>query len=287
MHGHLPLGVRQGSPPAVVAETRRAPPTLVCQHQAVIDAAHPLFHPRYTRANAYDPEWVYENQMGPHALWLLESLTEVLPIEPGMRVLDLGCGRAMTSIFLAREFGAEVWATDLWIAADDNEARIRAAGVEHLVRAVHAEAHQLPFAFDQFDAVVSIDAYQYFGTGDLYLGALLGYVRSGGKIGIVAPAAFTEFGADVPLELRPFWDWQFCCFHGPEWWRTHWAKTGLVEVDHADAVPDGWQDWLRFDEATLPTLDGWRRDAAANSAAMLRVDQGRNLGFSRVVATKR
>ena len=46
----------------------------------------------------------------------------MLPIEPGTRVLDLGCGRAMTSIFLAREFGAEVWATDLWIAAEDNEA---------------------------------------------------------------------------------------------------------------------------------------------------------------------
>ena len=84
---------------------------------------NPLFHPRYTRSNGYDPEWVFENQMGPHALWLLESLTEVLPIAPGTRVLDLGCGRAMTSIFLAREFGAEVWAADLWIA------RIRSAGV--------------------------------------------------------------------------------------------------------------------------------------------------------------
>jgi len=136
----------------------------------MLDPAHPLFHPRYVRSNGYDPDWVYANQMGPHALWLLESLTEVLPIEPGTRVLDLGCGRAMTSIFLAREFGAEVWATDLWVAADDNEARIRAAGVEDRVHAVHAEAHQLPFALDHFDVVVSIDAYQYFGTADLYLG---------------------------------------------------------------------------------------------------------------------
>src|SRR5262249_52308208 len=101
-------------------------PTAVCQHRAVLEPDHPLFHRRYTRSNAYDADWVFENQMGPHALWLLESLTEVLTIEPGMRVLDLGCGRAMTSIFLARELGAEVWATDLWVAADDNDARIRA-----------------------------------------------------------------------------------------------------------------------------------------------------------------
>ena len=54
-----------------------------------------LRHHRYVRSNGYDPAWVVENQMGPHPLWLLEALTEVLPIEPGMRVLDLGCGRAM------------------------------------------------------------------------------------------------------------------------------------------------------------------------------------------------
>ena len=253
----------------------------------MIGPDHPLFHSRYTRSNAYEPHWVYENQMGPHALWLLESLTEVLPIEPGMRVLDLGCGRAMTSIFLAREFEAEVWASDLWIAADDNEARIRAAGVDDLVHAVHAEAHQLPFAPEQFDVVVSIDAYQYFGTADLYLGALLPFVRGGGRVGIVVPAVFAEFGADVPPELQPYWEWEFCCFHGPDWWRTHLAKTGLVDVDIADAVPDGWRDWLRFDEVTGPMLEGWRRDAAANSAAMLRADHGRHLGFSRVVASKR
>jgi len=87
--------------------------------------------------------------------------------------------------------------------------------------------------------------------------------------------------------LAPFSDWEFCCFHGPEWWRTHWAKTGKVDVEVSDVIEDGWQDWLRFDDATLPTLDGWRRDAAANSAAMLRADEGRYLGFSRVVATKR
>ncbi|HUP74181.1 MAG TPA: hypothetical protein VM282_14160 [Acidimicrobiales bacterium] len=70
---------------------------------------NPLHHDRYQRANTYDPQWVFDNQMGPNALWLLESLTEVLPIGAGARVLDLGCGRAMTSIFLAKEFGARVW----------------------------------------------------------------------------------------------------------------------------------------------------------------------------------
>jgi SAM-dependent methyltransferase len=245
-----------------------------------------LHHDRYPRSTAYDPEWVLANQMGPHALWLLESLTELLVIEPGTRILDLGCGKAMTSIFLAKEFGARVWAADLWIPAEETHQRIVAAGVENLVTAVHAEAHSLPFDPGFFDVIVSIDAYQYFGTADLYIGYLAPLLRDGGRIGAVMPAMFEEIGSNVPEHLAPYWDWEFCCFHGPEWWRTHWAKTGKVTVDHADAIEDGWKDWMRFEVLAGPRLDGWRRDASANTVAMLEADRGQLLGFTRIVATK-
>jgi SAM-dependent methyltransferase len=247
---------------------------------------NPLHHDRYRRSNAYDPEWVLENQMGPHALWLLESLIEGLRIEPGSRVLDLGCGKAMTSIFLAKEFGARVTAADLWIPAEENAQRIRDAGVEDSVTAVHAEAHALPFDPQSFDVVVSIDAYQYFGTADLYIAYLAPFLRDGGRIGAVMPALFNENGTDVPEHLAPYWDWEFCCFHGPEWWRNHWAKTGKVTVDHADVIEDGWRDWLRFEQLAGPRVTGWRRHASDNTVAMLSADQGRTLGFTRIVATK-
>src|SRR5881392_2765080 len=45
-------------------------------------------------------------QMGPHPLWQLEDILPALALEPGSRVLDLGCARGATSVFLARECGA-------------------------------------------------------------------------------------------------------------------------------------------------------------------------------------
>jgi SAM-dependent methyltransferase len=250
---------------------------------------HQLINPRYPRSNRYDPDWVIANQMGPNALWLLESLTEVLAIEPGMKVLDLGAGKAMTSVFLAREFEAEVWASDLWIPAEENQERIAEAGVDQLVTPVHAEAHALPFEAGFFDVIVSLDAYQYFGTDDLYLGYLVDFLADGGRIGAVMPAVLNELDRipdDLPQYLKPYWEWEYCCFHSPAWWEHHWAKTGKVRVDHADAIEDGWRDWLTFNDITAPTMTGWLADGAIDTHHMLTADQGRLLGFTRIVATK-
>jgi cyclopropane fatty-acyl-phospholipid synthase-like methyltransferase len=70
----------------------------------------------FSRASTYDPQWLLDNAMaGPPVICLAEWLTGRMKLEPGMRVLDLGCGRAVSSVFLAREFGVTVWAADLWI----------------------------------------------------------------------------------------------------------------------------------------------------------------------------
>jgi SAM-dependent methyltransferase len=241
----------------------------------------------YPRSGRYDLEWMMAGSMGPNALWLAEALSQVLELRPGMRVLDLGCGKALSSVFLAREFGVQVWATDLWIAASENWQRIREAGVEDLVFPIHAEAHALPFAAGFFDAAVSLDAYHYFGTDDLYLGAFAALVRPGGQLGIVVPGLARELTDGVPEPLRPHWEWEFASFHSPCWWRHHWQRTGLVEVQVADRLPEGWGHWLRWERL----LDeAWQARGQApphpSSVPLLEADGGELLGFTRVVARR-
>ena len=67
----------------------------------------------------YDMEWLLDNKMSSHCLWLVEGLAREMMLKPGMRVLDLGCGNALTSKFLAQEFGVQVYAADLWVSATD------------------------------------------------------------------------------------------------------------------------------------------------------------------------
>ena len=122
-----------------------------------------------------------------------------------MRVLDLGCGRATSSIFLRREFGVQVWATDLWFSASENIQRIRDAGVEDGVFPIHADARSLPFAEDFFDAIVSIDSFFYYGTDDLYLNYLARFVKPGGPVGIAGAGLMREIEGPLPEHLREWW----------------------------------------------------------------------------------
>src|SRR5262245_32759055 len=106
-----------------------------------------LVSPRFRRASAYHPEWLIASVGGgANSLWLTEWLAEALDLRPGMRVLDLGCGRAASSVFLRREFGVQVWATDLWVNASENIERVRDAGVEDGVFPIRADARSLPFS---------------------------------------------------------------------------------------------------------------------------------------------
>jgi SAM-dependent methyltransferase len=226
---------------------------------------------RYPRSSAYDLDWMMDNMMGPNALWLMESLCQVVSLEPGMRVLDMGCGKAISSIFLAKEFDVQVWATDLWIGASENWGRVVDAGVQDRVFPIHADAHTLPFAEGFFDAMVSVDAYYYFGTDELYFDTYSRFAREAAAIGIIVPGVVQEL-ASVPEHLRDVWVPEFHAFHSPAWWRDLWTRSGRADVLHADLVPDGWREWLLW-------VGNEHDDGRA-----LEVDRGRYLGVTRLVA---
>jgi SAM-dependent methyltransferase len=201
-----------------------------------------------------------------------------MDLRPGMRVLDLGCGRASSSIFLRREFGVQVWAADLWTSAAENIQRIGDAGVEDGVFPLHADARSLPFAHGFFDAIVGIDSFYYFGSDDLYLNYLAQFAKSGGRIGIAGAGLVQEIEGEVPDHLRAWWTHDLWALHSAAWWRRHWERTGIVQVELAETMADGWKVWL-----------DWHRAVAPDNATEIRAieeDRGRFMGYVRVVGRR-
>jgi len=237
----------------------------------------------FPRSSAYHPEWIMAGVSGgANSLWLTEWLTEALVLRPGMRVLDLGCGRGASSIFLRRELGVQVWAVDWWFSVSERLQRIQDAGVEDGVFPIHADARSLPFAPAFFDAIICIDAFPYCGgTDDLSLANLARFVKPGGQLGIAGAGVMQdiESGA-VPEHLRAWWEQdQAWCLHSAAWWRRHWERSGIVDVEIADTMPDGWERWLDWHRAIAPDN---REELQA-----LETDRGRYLGYVRVVGRRR
>ncbi|MEE1927168.1 methyltransferase domain-containing protein [Streptomyces sp. TRM 70351] len=242
---------------------------------------------RYPRSSRYDPAWLLGLDMGPNPLWLLEDLAQNLDLRPGMRILDLGSGKGATSVFLAREYGVQVVAADLWIAPGEAAAVFAEAGVSDRVEAVRAEAHALPFEEESFDAIVSVDAFEYFGTADSYLPYLLRYLRPGGQLGMATPAMTREIRelGTIPPHIRKVVGWEAAAWHTAEWWRFHWEITELVKVTSARLQQDAWQDWLLWARAGAEHHPGGR---SANQPVieMLTADGGAFLSFALVTAHK-
>jgi len=232
----------------------------------------------------YDPHWIIGNQMGPNALWLTEWLCKDMGLRPDMRVLDLGCGKGLSSIFLAREYDVRVWATDLWISATDNNRRIEQVGLSDQIFPIHADARKLPYAEGFFDAIVCVDAYIYFGTDDLYLDYLYKFVKPGGQIGIVVPGFMHELEGPLPEHLVPFWAQECWTWHTVEWWKRHWGQTGLVAVELVEAMPDGWRIWLQWEKACVAAGDD--RESLKTDIGVLEADEGRWMGFIRMIARR-
>ena len=248
-----------------------------------------LHHDRYPRSAGYDATWVMANQMGPHALWLTEWLAEEMDLQPGMRVLGMGCGKALSSILLAREFGVRVWANDLWIPASENWERIREAGLADQIVPIQAEAHALPYAQAFFDAAISIDSFHYYGTDDLYLNYFARFIRPGGQIGVAVPGLMQPIVGEPPAHLTTpqrngvvFWEDELWTLQTVAEWRRRWEHSSLVAIERADAQPDGCDDWLRFERA-CEAADALIFPSVAET---LERDRGAYLGFVRLVARR-
>lgn len=126
---------------------------------------------RFPKTATFPVSLVREKIMGPNPLKLCEELLTGSDLPHGSRVCDLGSGTGITSALLAREYGLDVYAVDLWSDPAENRAFFDSLGIPvSSIHPVKADASRgLPFCAGFFDAVVSIDSYNYYGRDSRYL----------------------------------------------------------------------------------------------------------------------
>lgn len=248
---------------------------------------HPLLR-QLSRDDIYDDG----NGMAPGGLILAEMLADELSINPGDKVLDLGCGRGQSSVFLASRYQVEVTSVDLWVGAEERKRRAADAGVDAAITALQGDVRRgLPIERGTLDAIFCMQAFHCFGTQSWVLRYLTTLLKPGGRIGIAQGCFRHEVDVLPPLFAETAgWNAEYDKYHSPSWWRHHFASCEDLEVVRAEEVIDGdvmWEDDVLY----RGELADWSESYFANSSWLMRhILHGRaaapSLTHCMVVATK-
>ena len=208
---------------------------------------------KYIKSEKYNTPELQEKIMGPNPIKLEEELLINHKIHDSAIVCDLGSGQGLTSVFLAKEYGLTVYAADLWSNPEDNRQFFKQMGLhEHQVIPVKADATHLPFEKEFFDAVVSIDSYNYFGRDEHYLDhQLLPFIKKGGYIYIAIPGMKKDCHDHLPAELLLSWTpEQLDYMHDIDYWTkivSQCQGAEVISVKEMESHEEVWADWLKQD----------------------------------------
>ena len=207
----------------------------------------------FPKTSTFPQSVMRSRSMGPNPLKLCEELLTFAHIPAGSVVLDLGSGAGLTSALMAREFGYVVYAADLWSDPSDNMRFFEGCGLTNRQAIpIKADATALPFAEEFFDAVVSVDSYNYFGRDPNYLGEhLLPLVKHGGELLFAIPGMVRDCHDDLPACLLASWTpEQLDYMHDMDWWRANFKQTAgaeILEMREMSCTRDAWTDWVACD----------------------------------------
>ena len=205
---------------------------------------------KYIKSEKYNTPALLEKIMGPNPIKLEEELLLDNLIPKNAVVCDLGSGQGLTSIFLTKEYGFTVYAADLWSDPDENRKFFDSMGIDKdKLIPVKADATDLPFEKEFFDAVVSTDSYNYFGRDEKYLDdKLLPFVKSGVYIYIAIPVMKKDCHDALPHELLLSWTpEQLDYMHDVEYWSDMVSKckgADVISVNEMESNDEVWADWI-------------------------------------------
>jgi hypothetical protein len=97
--------------------------------------------------------------------------------------------------------------------------------------------------------IVCIDSICYLGTDDLYLNYLPRFVKPGGEVGIAGAGRNRKSRVPLPIIYATGGPMTPGACTRQLGGGDIWERTGIMDINVADTMPDGWQVWLDWQRA--------------------------------------
>ena len=160
-----------------------------------------------------------------------EELVGLCHVGEGSYVLDVGCGVGVTPCFLAKRYGCRVVGVDIRAKMiERSQERARREGVADRVEFQVADAQDLPFEDDRFDAVITESATSFPEDQQRAVDEYVRVTRPGGYVGLAEstwlkvpppPELVAWVSQDVGATVKP---------QTSDAWRGLLEKAGLQDI---------------------------------------------------------
>lgn len=233
--------------------------------RGIIASFHAPERSQYSELDGYTRNELYEDFFGGGGMYLATRMIRTMNSRTGDIVLDIGCGKGSTSIFLAKHFGVNVVAVDLWTSATFLNQKFTARGYRDRIVPLQIDVTQeLPFAQEYFDAIFCMNSFNFYGDSVEFLRRLLKHLKMGGQLCIgteVLTDEFTEeqlrnppsvyaFKLPPPNEKVDVFEDDFKKQHSPPWWRKLFENSGLLGVECCEELKDAdvlYEELVRYE----------------------------------------
>ena len=177
----------------------------------------------------------------PQALVDGESVTLYDNI-PAMVAKYQGIERTMVPLrFVAEQLGAWIgWEQDTYTAAISTQV--------YQVTDIHADANALPFAEGYFDAMVSVDAYHYFGLEADFFPRVIRPLLKENALTAIAVPGMKQPMQDVPPEMTPYWRPEdLACWQTVDFWDGRLGSLTERKSWEMACFDTAWTEWMATD----------------------------------------
>ena len=177
---------------------------------------------------------------------LIDHLAGLASIQPGSRILDIGCGMGGSSIQLAKKYGCDVTGITL-SPVQAAWARMSAwsKGISQQVRFNRMDAEQATFDDGVFDVLWSIECTEHLFDKAAFFRRAAHWLKPGGRLAICAWLAAEKPRSNEAEELVKQVCEGFLCpsLGTASEYQTWFKDAGLTNVAFQDLTPRVMQTW--------------------------------------------
>ncbi len=199
---------------------------------------------KFFRTEKYHIDFQKTKMTGPNAMLITEELLCSLDLRPTMTALDIRCGKSLSSLLVAKEFGMRVFACDDSVEPCENFAFYKRINMQNQIIPMKLDfSGDIPFSAEYFDLILCAGTFNQIGEKINLKEKILPLLKNNGVLAVAMPVLTVN---EISPQLRKFAANNTETLHSFDWWKNYFESQGLTSFESGlcECTEKAWNDWF-------------------------------------------